>query len=128
LEVDPAKAPYVHKCPKCDRDMPVVPVPDWVKKGLPPATVVVGGSLQGKEEKGKGEEAPTEPIAFSCIKCGGALMVDGSERVVPCEFCGVKVYLPDDLWLRLHPAKVKERWRIGFDEKVPRPDLEDEEA
>ena len=125
LAVEVEKAPYVHKCPKCDRDMPVVPVPAWLKEAYPPATVVVGGSLQGKEEGG--EEAPTEPIAFSCIKCGGALMVDGTERVVPCEFCGVKVYLPDDLWLRMHPAKVKERWRIGFDEKVERPKGEDDE-
>jgi DNA-directed RNA polymerase subunit RPC12/RpoP len=105
---------YVHKCPSCGHETLVAPAPAWLREEYPAARVVVNATPQGKVE---GESAAASgPIAFSCIKCGGALEVDGSERLVPCPFCGVKVYLPDDLWLRLHPAKTKARWFVGFDE------------
>jgi hypothetical protein len=35
-------------------------------------------------------------------------------RLCPCSFCRADVYLPDDLWRRLHPAKVVQRWYITF--------------
>jgi len=105
---------YIYKCKKCGRETPVAPAPAWLTKAYPPTRLVVNAAPGGQA----GAEAPavSGPIAFSCIKCGGALEVDGTERLVPCPFCGVKVYLPDDLWLRLHPAKTKGRWFVGFDE------------
>jgi hypothetical protein len=116
-----ATEPYVYTCKKCGKEIKVMPAPDWLKEGLKPMRMVVNAELQGKSDDDKA--ALSEPIAFSCIKCGGALEVDGTERLVPCKFCGVKVYLPDDLWLRLHPAKSKERWFVGFDEsQVPKED------
>jgi outer membrane protein assembly factor BamB len=30
--------------------------------------------------------------------------------MVDCKFCGSQIYLPDDLWFRLHPVKSVERW------------------
>ena len=113
--------PYVHTCKKCGREIPVMPAPKWLRKGCKPVKLIVNAELQGKADDDKA--AASEPIFFNCLKCGGALEVDGTERLVPCGFCGVKVYLPDDLWLRMHPAKIKERWFVGFDEsKVPKED------
>ncbi len=57
----------------------------------------------------------SEPVAFSCPQCAGSLMIDGNERLIQCEYCETRVYLPDDLWLQLHPAKKKTRWFIGFE-------------
>ena len=42
-------------------------------------------------------------------------MIDGEDRIVICEYCETNVYLPDDLWLRLHPAKKKNRWFVGME-------------
>jgi len=100
--------PYEHKCAKCGKKIPVAPAPAWVKKDYPKAKVFVNALM----ESGAGGEAPavSGPVAFTCPQCGGALMVDGTERMMPCKFCGVNVYLPDDLWFRLHPAKTKARW------------------
>jgi len=57
----------------------------------------------------------SEPVAYSCPQCAGSLMIDGTDRLVKCSYCETRVYLPDDLWLRLHPAKKKSRWFIGFE-------------
>jgi hypothetical protein len=104
---------YTHTCKICGNTVKVSPSPYWLQEVCPPIKLLFNAEL----ESGKGDETPaiSGPIVFSCPKCGGALTVDGSERLVPCEFCGVSVYLPDDLWLRLHPAKIKSRWYIGFE-------------
>ncbi len=59
-----------------------------------------------------------EPIAFACPKCGGYLDVDGKERMIKCSFCKASVYLPDDLWKRIHPVDTIKRWYIIIDKKA----------
>ncbi len=112
-------APYEHTCEKCGTKIPVAPAPEWLKKVYPPVRILANALLV---QPGDGEEksAVSGPVAFTCPQCGGALMVDGKERMMPCKYCGVNVYLPDDLWLRLHPAKVKGRWYVGFEGKPPK--------
>ena len=106
--------PYKHTCVKCGNVIDVRPGPDWLNEAFAPGTILIAADMRrGGEE----QTAASEPIAFTCPQCGGALIVDGTERVLPCEFCGVKVYLPDDLWRRMHPVKKKERWWVGF--KLP---------
>ncbi len=104
---------YVHKCSECGCSIEISPCPSWLKKIHPAIKLLVNADL--KSSSGKEPPAISGPIVFSCPKCGGALTIDGMDRLVPCEYCGVNVYLPDDLWLRLHPAKTKERWFIGFE-------------
>jgi len=44
----------------------------------------------------------------SCLNCGAPAQVDGrTERIIHCEYCRESSYMPDALWLRLHPAKRK---------------------
>lgn len=50
-----------------------------------------------------------EPIYFSCLQCGAGLPIDGTQRVVTCKHCSGSSFLPDPLWLRMHPA-AKMRW------------------
>jgi hypothetical protein len=103
---------YTHYCGNCGLAIEVTPSPDWLKNAYPDAVLFTDATLQSKA--GDETSAVSGPVAFTCPQCGGALMVDGKERLLPCQFCGVNVYLPDDLWLRLHPAKTKDRWFVGF--------------
>ena len=51
-----------------------------------------------------------EPVLFSCLSCGGTLSVDGSSRILECEYCKNKSYIPDGLWLKFHPVSMVKRW------------------
>jgi Zn finger protein HypA/HybF involved in hydrogenase expression len=103
--------PYVHTCPKCSLKTPVSPAPDWLAQGSPGVRHLVAAEAAGAGE----EPAVSGPIAMSCTQCGGNLLLDGKDRLVPCQYCGVNLYLPDDLWFRLHPVKTKTRWFVGFE-------------
>lgn len=111
-----ASTPYIQTCAACGGQNPVVPAPGWLVEDFPPPRLLVNAEIQEASAAGKAPDAiPTSaPIAFACPQCGGSLTVDGGDRVVPCRFCGIKVYLPDDLWFRMHPARKKARWFILF--------------
>ena len=55
---------------------------------------------------------------FACPQCGGSLQLDGTERKVKCIHCGTISHIPDELWLKLHPAKLVSRWYLWFDETL----------
>lgn len=100
-------------CRKCGRKTPVFPPPEWLVKEVPRAVEV----FFGERDVAVKEEEPGEmrPVALTCPQCGGALVVDGeSERTVPCRYCNVDVYLPDAVWLKLHPAKQAKYWMVRF--------------
>lgn len=102
-----------YTCPECGSTSPVAPAPEWLRKMIPSARLIVNAAPESSDD-GEEEPAVSGPIAFFCPQCGGSLMIDGSERLIPCDYCNTSVYLPDDLWLRLHPARTKNRWFIGF--------------
>ncbi len=58
------------------------------------------------------------PQPFACPQCGGSLRLDGTERTVKCTHCGTIAHIPDDLWLKLHPAKLVSRWYLWFNENL----------
>lgn len=99
-------------CPDCGSKTPVFPAPEWFKKAIEGANLIAGAypDIENIEEP----EGISGPVAFSCPQCGSSLMIDGKDRLMKCEYCETNVYLPDDLWLRLHPAKKKNRWFVGF--------------
>jgi len=57
-----------------------------------------------------------ELIPFNCPNCAGTLQIDGSERLLKCQFCGAESYIPDETWQKLHPVKTKQRFYFLFDE------------
>lgn len=69
-----------------------------------------------------GETAPrgslAEPVTgdavlFSCLDCGAPSTIDQTTPRIPkCAFCGASSYLPDALWLRLHPAQRKRPFHL----------------
>lgn len=98
-------------CAKCSKVMPVSRPPAWMKSKFPTIDMLFNAETAQPTQEA---EQPARAVAFSCPSCGGGLKVDGKDRMVPCGFCQTEVYLPDDLWLRLHPVKTVERWYIGF--------------
>ncbi len=103
-------------CPDCTEQQSLVPAPSTLKKPFPVTRWVIGGIAESPR-KGTGLKGPAggKPVVMACMSCGGGLRVDGSSRLVACEYCEVSNYLPDDLWLALHPAPKRERWYVVFE-------------
>lgn len=73
--------------------------------------------MKSNPEPGK-LPSSSKPILFTCPSCAGNLEIDGTDRMISCKFCNSQIYLPDDLWFRLHPAKEVERWYMVLDENA----------
>lgn len=100
-------------CPDCGTKVSWQEPPPWFLQAVPKAVCVVGAEPESpSEDAGNGRNSDA-PVAFTCPQCSGTLVVDGKDRLVPCGYCNTRVYLPDGLWLRLHPVRKKQRWYIG---------------
>jgi endogenous inhibitor of DNA gyrase (YacG/DUF329 family) len=107
-------------CKKCGHTTPVYPAPSWLRAVVPPAAQVFFAERESDQEAHgtavDPEKSEDRPVALSCPQCGGGLLITGDcERTVACKYCGVDVYLPDGVWLKLHPAKVAKFWMIRFE-------------
>ncbi len=103
-------------CPDCARTLSVDPSPPLLTEPFPSTRWVIGGVLESADGGGGSAVASGgTPVVMACMSCGGVLKVDGSSRLVTCEYCEVTNYLPDDLWLSLHPAPRRERWYVVFE-------------
>jgi hypothetical protein len=117
-------------CPGCGARNATCPAPEYARAVLPSLSQIYcgerpGGSA-GKEALQPGEGP--RPVILSCPQCAAALKVGAdAERTVTCQFCSADVYLPDDLWLRLHPAKTTSVWYVRFDGKRPKELKEEQE-
>jgi DNA-directed RNA polymerase subunit RPC12/RpoP len=103
-------------CAACGARTPLrIPPASWVLSGFP---LLVGEDELQLPAAGAAADAPRtagRPIAFNCPSCGGVLQVDGSARVVQCQYCSGSAYLPDDLWHALHPIPVTRPWYLLHD-------------
>ena len=100
-----------YKCRECGELYPVSSPPQWMAEKLGGVAMLINAEMNGKD--GEDDRAETsEPVALACPQCGGWLQVDGSERLISCQYCDVQVYLPDDLWFKLHPVRKKRRWFV----------------
>lgn len=104
-------------CKKCYKQWHVRPLPAELESQFPGVELILAEDeklLSGGEAHDG--EAPNggKPIVFQCPSCSGALRVDGSDRVIDCQYCNASVYLPDDLWFRLHPRDTVRRWFLWW--------------
>lgn len=102
-------------CPECAGTLSFDPSPPTLNKPFPSTRWVIGADADSAKGGGPGGATGGKPVVMACMSCGGALRVDGSSRLVACEYCEVTNYLPDDLWLALHPAPKRERWYVVFE-------------
>ena len=93
-------------CTSCGKQGTARRAPDWFKAIHPAATYLVGETMAATVAKGV---APSD-LRFHCYHCGAPLPIDGSSRSVNCGHCSASVMVPDDIWVRLHPARTVDRW------------------
>jgi len=60
-----------------------------------------------------------EGEAFACARCGAALPVDGTLRLVRCTYCDAVHHIPADLRHRLRDDPVPDVWWLVFDGPSP---------
>jgi hypothetical protein len=96
-------------CRKCGLGYPVDAPPPWLSEVVPRIRMLINALFAGSPASEAGSDVPE---SITCPSCAGLLNVDGSARVVRCDYCGGQVYLPDSLWLRLHGGKRKRRWFV----------------
>jgi hypothetical protein len=110
-------------CASCGTPMPTFPAPAWLRAQLPTVLQVLGGDADvAREQSGADlvvKEDATKPIAMPCPSCGGGLTIGKeTERTVNCQFCTTSVFIPDELWKRLHPVKTMLRWTLTYTGKL----------
>jgi hypothetical protein len=105
-------------CPSCGTGLPTFPCPAWLKEELPMALQVFGGDAEtANKQAGMALQAAdkAQPIVMACPNCGGGLKVGAdAERTTTCHFCQASVFLPDELWKRLHPVRTMEKWTLTY--------------
>ncbi|KXK50767.1 MAG: DNA-directed RNA polymerase subunit P [Chlorobi bacterium OLB5] len=118
LEDYSAKSNY--SCPKCSNEIFIRRTNDILQKEFSGIKFLVGEDddmLKVNPVKGK-LPSSAKPVLFTCPSCAGNLEIDGTDRMVSCKYCDSQIYLPDDLWLRLHPVKEVSRWYMVIDENA----------
>lgn len=79
----------------------------WIHPTI--AAIVNETALQGDLT----EPQAGAPVLFACLGCGASLEIDGTApRISTCKYCDATSYLPDALWLRLHPAQRKRAFHL----------------
>lgn len=108
-------------CTSCGDPASTWPAPDWLRKGVPTLRQIIstdpGGATAatGQALDGQLTEEPA-PVAMACPQCAGSLRITAKhERIVPCQFCNTDVFLPDEVWRRLHPVKTVQWWFASFE-------------
>ncbi|NOY93604.1 MAG: hypothetical protein GXP55_20660 [Deltaproteobacteria bacterium] len=105
-------------CTQCGDPASTHPVPQWLRRLVPTARQFystepgAGGASALSLESAQS----IKPVAMACPACGGSLAATTeSERIMACRFCHTDVYLPDDVWRRLHPVATVKEWFIRFE-------------
>lgn len=105
----------------CGKRIQVRHATPLAQKIMPSARWLVHEGQVGAD--GAEPQSASEPILFACMSCGGSLTVDGTARMITCQFCQGSNYLPDGLWLRLHPKQTVQTFflvcELGEDGALP---------
>lgn len=84
-------------CKRCKTPYAIRKPNDFVSSILDQPILAI---LNETEYDPEATSAGGKVIMFQCLGCGAGLKVDGSDRVVDCEYCQTSNFLPDDLWRR----------------------------
>lgn len=79
--------------------------------------LVASGLASGQAPMVTATATASGPVVLFCPSCNGPLQVDGASRMVSCQYCSTGVYLPDDVWHRLHPVATVSRWYLWLPEQ-----------
>jgi DNA-directed RNA polymerase subunit RPC12/RpoP len=109
-----------YKCAKCGNAISIRKPDNFVKQIVPTAMYIVAEDSAQLKTGVHGMEKPEalKPVIFTCPACAANLEIDGTKRMINCSYCNASVYLPDDLWFELHPARTVDRWYIINNEEA----------
>jgi len=109
-------------CKSCGSKTETFPVPDWLRVELPRALQLFGAMREGEPEDVQPDTQALKPVMMSCLNCGGGLEISrGTERITVCGYCDVELYVPDDIWRRMHPIRKRTPWYVFFGEPTQLP-------
>lgn len=97
------------ECPECGASIELRDAPDWLSGALGGADATAGPFPRGVQAE---TPPPPKGVRFNCPKCGAWEEIDGTQRICECSHCGLVYSVPDDLWMRFHPAPAKQRWFV----------------
>ncbi len=118
-EVQPGTDGHVF-CIECGRRYHTYPAPDWLRARVPSVVQIISperemSAAAGSQQLELDQEKP-QPIMMTCPGCGGGLTITAdTHRTCLCQFCQGQVFIPDELWSRLHPVKTKQEWFVRFE-------------
>jgi len=118
-------------CKACGERNTTYPAPTFAREVLPSLSQIYCAERGATGDGAAAVKADdgVKPIVLSCPNCRGALTAGAkSERTMSCQYCGADVFLPDELWAKLHPAKTAAKWYVRFDGKRPKDYEEEQEA
>ncbi|MBN2586696.1 MAG: hypothetical protein JXA64_01270 [Candidatus Fermentibacteraceae bacterium] len=105
-------------CSECSTVHYAYPVPDWLREPAPSAWLCITPEPPpGREEQGSGAmgDGSEQPVVMSCPQCAGAVSISADTgRVMRCDYCDSEVYIPDAVWLRVHPVERTREWFVSF--------------
>jgi len=91
-------------CPNCSHKMPVRAADAVLREFHPKAVGVLNDSF-GKDHAEKNTDKESL-LVFKCMTCGAGLeLSDDTDRKIKCKYCDNENYLPDAIWMKLHPDK-----------------------
>lgn len=118
------------ECTSCGSTTSTHPPPQWLKEIMPNCRQIYGGEPDSKgPDNAVAPDTPQtaeKPVAMNCPSCGAGLsFTSANDRLVPCQYCGADIYMPDAVWRRLHPVKRSQRWYLKF-QGIPQKQIEEE--
>lgn len=118
----PLEAAHGPACPGCGSQLSVAPPPDWLREELPSVLAIFGAAQDDGSAAAVGlalEQVQLAPVAMTCPQCAAGLSIQHDDtRSVSCGHCGSAVFIPDEVWRRLHPGKLAREWTIVYRERL----------
>ncbi len=111
-------------CSRCGDPASVWTAPGWLRLQSPTCKRLVSIDPGGADSHGGASVDPSvadevAPVAMQCPQCAASLRITAEhERIVPCQYCHTDVFLPDEVWRRLHPVKTVQWWFAVFEGKT----------
>ena len=113
-------------CPECKTSKPIFEAPRLISKPYKCTSYIVDGIVASRAKHSKNivtKKNGNAPMIFNCASCGGALNIDGTSRLVKCEFCENTNFIPEDLWLKLYSTPKTKTWYIIFQKEVKKKEV-----
>ncbi|MGO8996595.1 MAG: hypothetical protein ACLQVI_25050 [Polyangiaceae bacterium] len=106
------------RCLGCGAAIPLRASPPELVAAYPAARALVYEDVASGESAVRPEQSQGA-LVFACMSCGAGLKLDGAERTVECQYCRASNYLPDGVWLRLHPPQKSKPFFVLCDVDEP---------